>query len=110
MLYNLLANALAYSPDSASVTVTACEDSAFVRVEIVNTGVTLPPEQLNRVFERFYRGDAARTQGESLTRGAGLGLAIAKGFIEAMGGTIGVTSGGDATCFTFTLPRADAAR
>jgi signal transduction histidine kinase len=76
-----------------------------VEVEVINTGVTIAPDVLEHVFDRFYRGDAARLQGKGEERGAGLGLAIAKGFIEAHGGTIGATSGNNETRFFFTLPQ-----
>ncbi len=105
VLYNLIANAIAYSPEGARVTVQAERQPNGVGVDVINTGVTLAPDVLARVFDRFYRGDAARAQGDSKTRGAGLGLAIAKGFIEAHGGTISASSSNNETRFSFTLPK-----
>lgn len=105
VLYNLIANAIAYSPEGSQVTVQAKCQPDSVDVAVINTGVTLAPDVLNRVFDRFYRGDAARTQGQDKGRGAGLGLAIAKGFIEAHGGTIKASSSNNETRFSFTLPQ-----
>jgi signal transduction histidine kinase len=105
VLYNLIANAIAYSPEGSKVTVQAKRQPDSVAVDIINTGVTLAPDVLARVFDRFYRGDAARAQGQDKARGAGLGLAIAKGFIEAHGGTIKATSGNNETRFSFNLPQ-----
>lgn len=105
VLYNLIANAIAYSPEGSQVTVQAERQQNSVDVEVINTGVTLAPDVLAKVFDRFYRGDAARAQGQDKARGAGLGLAIAKGFIEAHGGTIKATSGNNETRFSFSLPQ-----
>ena len=105
VLYNLISNAIAYSPEGAEVTVQAERRPDGVGIEVINTGVTLAPDVLARVFDRFYRGDVARAQGQDKGRGAGLGLAIAKGFIEAHGGTINATSGNNETRFSFTLPQ-----
>jgi len=105
VLYNLISNAIAYSPEGAAVTVQAERRPDGVGIEVINTGVTLAPDVLARVFDRFYRGDVARAQGQDKGRGAGLGLAIAKGFVEAHGGTINATSGDNETRFSFTLPQ-----
>lgn len=70
-----------------------------VTLEVRDTGPGIAPEALPLIFERFYRGDSART-------GAGLGLAIAKSLVDALGGQIGVASTPGAGCtFTVTLPR-----
>jgi signal transduction histidine kinase len=70
---------------------------------VADTGVGIPPEDLSRLFERFYRGDKSRARGG---RGAGLGLAIAKEIIQAHGGQIEAESVvGLGTKFTITLPQ-----
>lgn len=89
---NLMSNALKFT-ERGSVTVTADEinqreDGRWIEVRVADTGVGIAPEELDRVFDRFYRGDAAR----SLPGGTGLGLAIARLLIEQQGGKIDVQS------------------
>ncbi len=101
-LRNLLSNALRFAPAQGSVTVSLTRDAQGVRVEVRDTGSGIAPEALPHVFERFWRGDKsrARTQG-----GSGLGLPIAKQWVEAHGGKIGVASElGQGAAFWFTLP------
>jgi len=81
-----------------------------VQVDITNTGVSIPEDQIERLFETFYRGETSRCQMDDGARGAGLGLAIAKGFVEAHGGRIWATSTPDSVTFSFTLPRRRALR
>src|SRR5207244_11669212 len=85
VLYNLLTNALRHTPSDGSVAVIAapCADGVVVSVE--DTGAGLEPGTHAHVFDRFWRADAARTRGKG---GAGLGLAIARGLVEAHGGRI----------------------
>lgn len=103
VLMNLLTNALRYTPPGGRVTVGATGDGDYVRFEVTDTGPGIAASDLPYIFDRFYRGDRARSRTEG---GTGLGLAIARGLVEAQGGTIGVTSqpGGGAS-FVFTLPR-----
>jgi two-component system OmpR family sensor kinase/two-component system sensor histidine kinase BaeS len=108
VLRNLLANALRHTPPGVRIRLEAepigGEPPDGVRVSVVDTGSGIPPEDLPHVFERFYRGDKSRARSSG---GAGLGLAIARAWIRAMGGDIGVTSTpGQGSCFWFTLPRA----
>jgi signal transduction histidine kinase len=104
VLYNLLANAVRHTPPDGSVAVLATSEPNEVRIDVEDTGDGLTPEATARMFERFWRGDGARTAGDG---GAGLGLAIARGLVEAHGGRIWAESrpeGG--TRVSFTLPSA----
>jgi signal transduction histidine kinase len=103
VLNNLVSNALRYTPPGGGVILHAEPIAGGVAVSIHDTGQGILPEDLPHVFERFYRGDKSRT---CLSGGAGLGLAIAKGIVEAHGGSIGVASQrGQGTVFTFILPK-----
>ena len=102
VLLNLLANALRHTPDDGSVAVLVEPGSDVVCITVEDTGDGLTPESTRRMFERFWRGDPARS-----SRGAGLGLAIARGLVEAHGGRIWAESrSGQGSRFTFTLPAA----
>jgi signal transduction histidine kinase len=83
---NLIDNALKYSPAGGKVTVAARPVEGGVEVQISDTGPGIPPSELERIFERFYQTDKARSGGAQ--RGLGLGLAIAREIVEAHGGTI----------------------
>ncbi len=102
VLRNLLSNALRYTPANGVVMVTATQEKKLARVQVHDTGAGIAPEGLPHVFERFWRGDKARSRTQGST---GLGLAIAKQLVEAHGGEIGVESEpGKGTTFWFTLP------
>jgi signal transduction histidine kinase len=101
-LANLVGNALRHTPTGGQVQVLAERAAGGVRVEVRDTGEGIPPTDLPHIFERFYRGEKSRSRA---TGGAGLGLAIARGIVEAHGGRIGVESEpGRGTVFFFTLP------
>ena len=98
VMHNLLGNALRYTP-GGRITIAAEQHATNVRVRITDTGSGIAPEDLPHLFDRFYRGDDSRSGSNT-----GLGLAIAKAWVEAMGGTIGVESNtGEGSTFWFTL-------
>lgn len=102
-LNNLVSNALHHTPPGGSVTLTAGLVPEGVSVTVSDTGEGIPAQDLPHVFERFYRGDKSRNR---TAGGAGLGLAIAKGIIEAHGGSICAESAlGQGSVFTFRLPK-----
>lgn len=98
---NLLRNAINYSYHSTAIRVSLEKTSESIVVTVKNSGQTIPPEKLARIFEQFFRLDASRS---SSSGGAGLGLAIAKEIVELHGGTIRAESAEDAVSFTVTLP------
>jgi signal transduction histidine kinase len=104
VLTNLMDNAIAYS-DEGSVRCRMRRHLDKARVEVVDTGRGIPPEHLDRIFDRFYRVDTARSRKEG---GTGLGLAIVRQILEAHGETIHVESTkGRGTRFWFELPLAE---
>jgi signal transduction histidine kinase len=102
VLNNLVANALRHTPAGGKVSVMASLISEAVRVEVSDSGEGISGEDQPHIFERFYRGEKSRSR---LTGGAGLGLAIAKGIVEAHNGQIGVENKSEGgACFYFILP------
>jgi two-component system phosphate regulon sensor histidine kinase PhoR len=96
-------NALKHSPPGTTVTLSAELEGDAAALAVCDQGEGIAPEDLERVFERFYRADGARSGG----MGTGLGLAIAKEIVEAHGSTIRVSSTvGEGTSFRFRLPLA----
>ena len=100
-LRNILENAIRHTPSDGSVTVEAGSDDAGAYVSVIDTGGGIPEHDLPRVFEIAFRGDSARTPGDA---GAGLGLAIARGFVEAHRGDITVRNENGGCRFTVHLP------
>jgi two-component system sensor histidine kinase KdpD len=101
VLFNLVENALKYSPEESPIEITARMTGDEVIVEVADRGPGLAGDEANHVFEKLYRGSASRGS----TRGAGLGLAIGRAIVEAHGGRMGAanrTGGGSA--FWFSLP------
>jgi two-component system sensor histidine kinase VanS len=98
---NILKNAIAYSYNNTPITITATHQDANTTIVFANQGDPIPAEKLERIFEKFFRLDTARS---SHTGGAGLGLAIAKEIVEAHGGKVSATSDANQTIFTVVLP------
>ena len=92
VLVNILENAITYSEDGALIETAAFEDRGNVVISIEDEGRGIPTAELERVFEKFRRLEEAIDRGGERGKGAGLGLAIAKGFVEAMGGRIAAAS------------------
>jgi len=106
VLNNLVKNGLRHTPAGGIVELHAVRKSQVVLVEISDTGEGIQPEDISHVFDSFYRGEKSRSRA---TGGAGLGLTIARGFIQAHGGEIHVESKlGEGTRFIFTLPERQA--
>jgi signal transduction histidine kinase len=105
-IVNLLDNALQYTPRGGQVTMRARADEQHVILQVADTGVGIPPEDLPHIFERFYRADKARSRRTAVAgSGAGLGLAIVRGIVEEHGGAVVAESGvGQGTTITVTLP------
>ncbi len=101
VLANLLQNASRYTPAGGRVRATAGREADGIVVRIANTGPGIPPEDLPRVWERFYRVEKSRDRERG---GAGVGLAIVKQLIEDAGGRVGATSEVGLTTFWFRLP------
>jgi two-component system sensor histidine kinase SenX3 len=99
---NLVDNAVAYSPEGTSVEVEAGSTGSAVWIAVRDEGIGIEPRDLDRIFERFYRADRARSR---QTGGTGLGLAIVKHIATNHGGRVDVTSTvGKGSTFTLRLP------
>jgi two-component system sensor histidine kinase KdpD len=105
VLFNLLDNAAKYAPAGSAIRLEAEAWGHVVRLRVMDEGEGIPPDDVERIFDKFYRIRAADRQ----RAGTGLGLAIARGFVEVMGGTIVAGNRTDRTgaVFTLSLPAAD---
>jgi signal transduction histidine kinase len=102
VLLNLLSNAVKYNREAGRIELTATPDGEHVRIAVADTGPGISPEDQARLFQPFERLDAGATDVE----GSGVGLALTKNVVEAMGGMVGVDSApGEGSTFWAVLPR-----
>ncbi len=102
--YNLLTNAVKYSPQRTEVTVAVSKDQGFVRIAVRDQGIGMDPKEVKQIFQKFYRTKKAEESGEA---GTGIGLSIVQQIVEQHGGQIEVISQpGAGSCFTLVLPAA----
>ena len=105
MLVNLVDNAIRHAPARSSVGVALATDDTGYRISVTDAGPGIPQEHQSHIFERFYRGDAARARSEGGPGGAGLGLAIARWIARQHGGDVALAQSGPAgSVFTIQLP------
>ena len=101
VLGNLVRNAIRHTPEGGLISLRAGATGSAIEIVVEDTGAGIPPERVDRIFDRFYRGDDARDRASG---GAGLGLAIVRELVEAMGGRVAVASTvGHGSRFSFTL-------
>lgn len=99
---NLLSNAVRHTPENGGIAIRIHDgNQGQVSLTIENSGPAIPPEHLERLFDRFYRADSARNR---TTEGAGLGLAITRSILRAHGGDVSVSSADQLTRFTLSIP------
>ena len=101
VIYNLIDNAVKFSPQGGELGLRMVEGGGKVYVSVSNQGDTIPPEELPLVFDRFHKTDKSRSQDRD---GWGLGLYIVKTLVCSHGENISVTSRDGRTEFTFTMP------
>jgi len=105
IMSNLLSNACKYSPEGATIAVTARPDNGFIHIDVADTGFGISQADQSQLFTKFFRSDNAATRAMP---GTGLGLFITKHLVEAQGGNIWVRSHlGKGSTFSFALPRGD---
>ena len=114
VLFNLLDNAAKYAPAGSRIQIKAYRDGDQVILQVIDEGEGIPPQDVERIFEKFYRANGAAigaasgtaSGADSQRAGTGLGLAISRGFIEAMGGTISAANRTDRSgaIITIALP------
>ncbi len=102
VLTNLIQNAIKFTPEQGQVRVEVRQrEDGFIQLNVIDTGAGIPSDELDKIFQRFYRSPSA----PSTAQGAGLGLTIAKNLVEMHGGRIWATSTvGSGSCFSFTIP------
>ncbi len=102
VLFNILDNAAKYAPEGTTIRVQSWCDGSKVSLQVLDEGSGIPPDDLERIFDKFYRVQ----KGDQVRAGTGLGLAISRGFVEAMHGTVTAANRTDRSgaVFTITLP------
>lgn len=102
ILHNLLTNAIKFTPEGGRVQVEAVRSGCFAQISVLDTGIGIPEDEQQAVFDKFHQVRAGIQGG---AEGTGLGLAICKGLVEQHGGRIWLTSQpGNGSCFTFAIP------
>lgn len=105
ILTNLISNAYKYTPDGGTITVRGYQDGEFVRCDVTDTGIGMTPEEIGKLFTKFWRAEAVHVREQA---GTGLGLTIAKNLVELHGGEMSVESEPEVgTTFSFTIPFSD---
>jgi two-component system sensor histidine kinase KdpD len=99
VLFNLLDNAAKYAPPATTITIQSWRDRETVSLQVLDEGSGIPPEDLERIFDKFYRAQ----KGDQVRAGTGLGLAISRGFVEAMHGTVTAANRTDRSGAAFTI-------
>jgi two-component system sensor histidine kinase KdpD len=101
-LFNILDNAAKYAPEGSKIRVQSWREPKFVQLQVLDEGDGIPPDDLERIFDKFHRAN----KGDSVRPGTGLGLAISRGFVEAMHGTVTAANRTDrrGAVFTIRLP------
>jgi len=101
---NLISNAIKYTPDGGTITITVDADGSYLKASVQDTGIGMSPEEQQHIFEEFYRTERAK---EISRHGTGLGLSIVRGIVQGCGGQLTLHSQVDqGSTFTFTLPLA----
>ncbi|RTL49523.1 MAG: sensor histidine kinase KdpD [Bradyrhizobiaceae bacterium] len=107
VLFNLLDNAAKYTPEGSGIQIRGWRDRSSVTLQIMDEGDGIPPNELENIFDKFYRA----RKGDRVRAGTGLGLAISRGFVEAMHGTVSAANRGDRSgavlSMTFPIPKTD---
>ena len=99
VLFNLLDNAAKYAPAGTTISIRGARDRDSISLQIIDEGNGIPPDELESVFDKFYRAQ----KGDHVRPGTGLGLAISRGFVEAMHGTISAANRTDRSGAVMTI-------
>jgi two-component system, OmpR family, sensor histidine kinase KdpD len=99
VLFNLLDNASKYAPANTTIRIRSWRQAQSVCLQVLDEGVGIPPDDVERIFDKFYRAQ----KGDQVRAGTGLGLAISRGFVEALKGTITAANRADRTGAVFTI-------
>ena len=102
VLFDLLDNAAKYASPGTTMLIQSWQEGADVKLQIIDEGSGIPPEEIKRIFDKFHRAEKQN----QVRAGSGLGLAISRGFVEAMGGSITAANRSDrpGAVFIITLP------